>query len=163
MVKAADLKASTIEKPREEKLHAGICSGASGDRRFYRDHARDSMSKYLTIILIFLSFHSYSQNWVQVEGWVVPLKVNTLAIEEKLWKYIKAKSDKSFHPKESYIYQYKTINKSELYINAFCEIGEDRDIEKNFVMVLDGGSCYFQATYDFKTNEFVRLEVNGEA
>ena len=61
------------------------------------------------------------------------------------------------------VYQYKTINKSELYINAFCEIGEDRDIEKNFVMVLDGGSCYFQATYDFNTNEFVKLEVNGEA
>jgi hypothetical protein len=101
--------------------------------------------------------------WVPVEGWAVPLKVNTVAMEELLWKYMEDNAEQKFQPREDYTYQYKTINDHELLINAMCDTFDTTDLTKEFVEVLDGGSCYFQATYDFKVNVFVKLVVNGEA
>lgn len=49
-----------------------------------------------------------------------------------------------------------------LYANFFCN-REDATWRKEFVLVLDGGSCYFQFQFDSATGEFFDLRVNGEA
>ncbi len=121
------------------------------------------MKKFLTILLILISPASFSGDWVKVKNWATPLEVNPVAIEKMLWDYITKNSTQTFQPRDSYTYQYKTVSDHELYINAMCDTHDRADLTQEFVMVFDGGSCYFQATYNFKTNAFVKLEVNGEA
>jgi hypothetical protein len=121
------------------------------------------MKKLLFFLLVFISPSVLGSQWVQVNHWAVPYKVNTNSLEVKLWEYINKTSKRSFQPKESYIYQYKTINDKELYINSLCSNIFKADLTQEFLVVYDGGSCYFQATYNLKTNTFVKLEVNGES
>jgi hypothetical protein len=117
----------------------------------------------VAMIIAAATRQAYAGKWVQVKDWAVPLKVNTVVMEKMLWDYINVISKKAFEPRDSYIYQYKTINDHELFINALCNTkSNDKVLTREFVAVLDGGSCYFQATYDFKKNTFVKLEVNGE-
>ncbi len=42
-------------------------------------------------------------------------------------------------------------------------MGSEEELTQRVVVIFDGGSCYFQATYNFKTKAFVKLVVNGEA
>lgn len=49
-----------------------------------------------------------------------------------------------------------------VYANYFCD-ETGLDWKKEFVMVLDGGACYFQFKFDPNTGEFFGLQVNGEA
>jgi hypothetical protein len=46
-----------------------------------------------------------------------------------------------------------------LVVNAFC--AWTGDWRRHPVMVLDGGSCFFQAWFDPKTRKFTLLSVNG--
>jgi uridine kinase len=122
--------------------------------------------KKLLAALIFsiITQQAFAGKWVQVKDWAVPLKVNTVAIENLLWDYIKGNSKQSFEPRDSYTYQYKTINSHELFINALCDTEYGKaDLTHEFVVVFDGGACYFQAIYNFKTKTFLKLVVNGEA
>jgi len=49
-----------------------------------------------------------------------------------------------------------------LVINGYCPDSYfDPSIDP--VMVLDGGDCFWQATYDIRTHQFVDLSVNGNA
>lgn len=53
-----------------------------------------------------------------------------------------------------------------IYVNALCP-SHRRDtaaaLGGGLVVVLDGGSCYFQVHYDVTRQRFERLNVNGEA
>ena len=48
-----------------------------------------------------------------------------------------------------------------IYANFFCS--DQPDWKENFVLVMDGGACYFQFNFDPNTGEFFELQVNGEA
>lgn len=51
--------------------------------------------------------------------------------------------------------------KKVIYANFFCS--DQPDWKENFVLVMDGGACYFQFKFDPNTGKFFQLEVNGEA
>jgi hypothetical protein len=68
------------------------------------------------------------------------------------------------HP-ERYFRQYVTVvraGKKEIYINAFCDY-PPRDWATHLHVVLDGGTCYWQALYDPATKRFSHLTANGRA
>jgi hypothetical protein len=48
-----------------------------------------------------------------------------------------------------------------LVINATCDPGFDT--ANGVVIVMDGGDCFWQATYDLTTHEFTHFSVNGDA
>jgi hypothetical protein len=48
-----------------------------------------------------------------------------------------------------------------LVINALCEPGFDT--ANGVVIVMDGGDCFWQATYDLTTHAFTHFSVNGDA
>ena len=121
------------------------------------------MKNILFSLTILFSPFAAASNWVQVNDWATPLKVNPNSLEQKLWSFVATESKVKFQPKDTYTFQYKTINDSELYINALCNTHGASDLTSEFIVVFDAGSCYFQATYNFKTGVFVKLEVNGEA
>ena len=115
------------------------------------------------IIFFIIPASSYAGKWVQVEGWAVKLIINPNSLEDKLWSHLNINSDTNFKDRESYWYQYKTINDSEIYINALCKVSKPELLEEDFIVVFDGGSCFFQITYNFKTDKFYDLQVNSEA
>lgn len=52
--------------------------------------------------------------------------------------------------------------KKVIYANYFCN-ATGLDWKKEFVMVLDGGACYFQFKFNTDSGEYFGLQVNGEA
>jgi hypothetical protein len=48
-----------------------------------------------------------------------------------------------------------------IYVNAFCE-EPPAYATKEFVVIMDGGTCFFQAFYDLRTRRFVGIAFNGE-
>ncbi|HEU5090546.1 MAG TPA: hypothetical protein VFT99_23990 [Roseiflexaceae bacterium] len=49
-----------------------------------------------------------------------------------------------------------------IYANFLCDDMQGR-WKTTYVIVMDGGDCFFQATYDTATHQFTGLSVNGEA
>jgi hypothetical protein len=64
-----------------------------------------------------------------------------------------------------YAFQYQgrrsLIGKPFVFVNAFCETASV-DLSSG-VEVLDGGTCYFSAKHDPKTNRVYDVQVNGFA
>ena len=48
-----------------------------------------------------------------------------------------------------------------IYGNYFCV--EFEDWRSNFVFVMDGGDCFFQAVYDVVSDKIISLSINGDA
>ena len=67
----------------------------------------------LSLTTLFSPFAAAS-NWVQVNDWATPLKVNPNSLEQKLWSFVATESKVKFQPKDTYTFQYKTINDSNL-------------------------------------------------
>ena len=118
---------------------------------------------FATLALFTLPVTSFAGDWIEVEGGVMELDIKQEEVEESLWSFLENKSDISFQVRESYSYQYQAKTKDELYINAFCNALGKRDLHKDFLIVMDGGSCFFQATLNLLNGEFTLLGVNGEA
>lgn len=50
-----------------------------------------------------------------------------------------------------------------VYANFYCNPSQFEDWkEKSLVMVLDGGTCYFQVWFDPETGEYPRVVINGQ-
>lgn len=49
-----------------------------------------------------------------------------------------------------------------IYANYFCDTF-DFDWHNDFVFVMDGGNCFFQASYNLLTGKVESLYINGEA
>jgi hypothetical protein len=65
-----------------------------------------------------------------------------------------------------YKFQYqgqRTETGLHVLINALCDAYEDRDLTAQFVVVNDGGPCFFEVKYDPKAQRFYDLVINGDA
>jgi len=118
---------------------------------------------FITTILLIVSSANAGE-WIQVAGGVSQLDLDQHKIESLLWQHLSKFKEYEFHPREEYTYQYQASTEEVIYINAFCDNFFSRfDLRKNFLEVEDGGACYFQIHYNFKTGRFFDLQVNGEA
>jgi hypothetical protein len=65
-----------------------------------------------------------------------------------------------------YTFQYQgrksSLGKAYVFVNAFCATA-GVDVRSTWVEVFDGGTCYFSAKYDPKTNRVYDVQVNGVA
>jgi hypothetical protein len=51
-----------------------------------------------------------------------------------------------------------------IFINAGCSAsGENKNLDRIWIFVLDGGSCYFQIRIDIKKKKCIHFNVNGDA
>lgn len=69
------------------------------------------------------------------------------------------------HP-EWYFRQYLGViekGKKLIYVNAFCYDAPVSSWHEKLVIILDGGTCCWQAFYDPTTNKFTSLRINGIA
>jgi hypothetical protein len=111
-------------------------------------------------------------SWLsQSEGFWTPSTDDILELEMKIGEYLHENSGQ-FHRQPSiwerldeYRRQYvgyEIGGKRIIHGNFFCSY-EDVDWQRQFVMALDGGECYFQVDYDVESESFIRLRVHGEA
>jgi len=118
-------------------------------------------------ILFLLSTSSYCGEWFPFSKDYKPLinssHFNNVNIEDLLWAYITKNSDRVFEPRKSYNYQYQVLGNNIYKVNAFCNALGTTNISENYILVDDGGSCYFEIEYNSSTKTFGKLCVNGEA
>lgn len=105
------------------------------------------------------------------EGYWMPAGQDLLVLEEQLGPYLQAHADQFLaHPAvweqlNDYHRQYAglTVDGNPLiYGNFFCKEYKGSWVTE-WVMVIDGGDCYFQVLYNVKNDTFIRLLVNGES
>lgn len=89
---------------------------------------------------------------------------DVLNAEAALADHIAANPDLGVDALETYARQYVGIGEGEdvISVNALCAV-DDLDWEDQFVVVADGGSCFWQATVSLSTGEVRSFTVNGFA
>ena len=79
---------------------------------------------------------------------------------------VAAKDRGSMRKWSAYTFQYQgrksSLGKPYVFVNAFCGTA-GIDVRSTWVEILDGGTCYFSAKYDPKTNRVYDVQVNGVA
>jgi len=76
-----------------------------------------------------------------------------------------ARSSRDLHPWSEYSFQFRgdaSQGTQFVFVNAFCT-PPPPEPERDMVIVLDGGSCYFTVKYAPETSQFYDLQINGEA
>jgi hypothetical protein len=67
----------------------------------------------------------------------------------------------------TYVRQYVTLvqppDGTLVYVNALCDVYDGEGIDTQVIMVLDGGSCFWQALVDVTNGTIEAFMVNGEA
>ncbi|MEZ5099966.1 MAG: hypothetical protein R3C15_09260 [Thermoleophilia bacterium] len=67
---------------------------------------------------------------------------------------------------DAYVRQHVGVRRDDrrlVLVNAFCDPSAVAAPEREPVVVLDGGACFWQALVDPRSGELVALSVNGEA
>jgi len=110
---------------------------------------------------------------VNLEGpYWTPTTKQIIELEKVLRPYVNShapKDDDSLHGNLSeYKRQYigMTFNgKQVIFVNAFCDsywLNND-DWKSHFVLILDGGPCFFQIIYDPESRSILQFLINGYA
>ena len=122
-------------------------------------------------LAFFAGLATASGSWIQVSGgsWVVPAHL-IAQLDKSLQAAAKDSQANKSSPKSLslYVKQYRGRdgrNGREVEVRGFCQTsGRSRkDLMEDFIHVLDGGDCYFQATWDVNTSRFKQFHFNGVA
>lgn len=108
----------------------------------------------------------------QTTGYWIPTREDALAIQDGAAAFLQSNADR-FHSQgtpvweqlDEYMVQFLGIlldNRRIVYANYFCT-DTGQNWRKEFILVMDGGKCFFQFMYDADTGEFFHLRVNGDA
>ena len=108
-------------------------------------------------------------SWISVPGGIwQPSQAELNDVQAKIHGYATLQANdrrNGLAPWESYTFQYQgreLEGRKVVYVNACCS-EPPHYVAEQMVLVLDGGTCYFEAYYDTKTKSFVRLVFNGVA
>jgi len=106
---------------------------------------------------------------VRSDGFWIPSADEIIKLEEDLTGYLSQNSSYFFSQPpawerlDEYQRQYVGLereSKQIIYGNFFCD-NLGLDWQETFVVVDDGGDCYFQVEYDMESGLFIMLMVNG--
>jgi hypothetical protein len=101
-----------------------------------------------------------------------PSESQVLELEQRLPDFLKSSKEPRANLIPSKLGKYKrqyygftAHGKKHIFLNAFCSsVFYPSDYWKShFVLVMDGGECYFQAIYDPAEKQFTSVWVNGYA
>ncbi len=125
------------------------------------------------ILLLFLSIaNAEESSWTMVEGGTWRPSGQILSkINMHLEPYMKSQEKvfgRSLKKWNTYRFQYQgqeEKGRKFVYINAFCNLYKPTGINltRDFVLVHDGGGCFFQLKYDPVADKFFDTFINGEA
>lgn len=106
-------------------------------------------------------------SWIHVPGGTWQPTAHAVELRDGLEPFVvraAAEQGKRLPAWSSYTFQYQgqtEQSRKTVFINAFCSPAPS-DVKTQFVLVLDGGACYFRVKYDPAKKEFFDLEFNGD-
>ncbi len=108
--------------------------------------------------------------WISVEGGSWAPTAGVLGhIERKLQPFVTTAATSEGRQLEdwaTYTLQYQgqeTKGLRTVKIQATCRVPPGLDLNRSFIIVYDGGTCYFSIQYDPVRDAFFDLEINGES
>jgi hypothetical protein len=107
--------------------------------------------------------------WIKVRGPWEPPPTIVRDLEAQLEPFARKAAKlkgRTLRNWEEYRFQYQaqaTEGRRYIFVNALCHVYPKRDLAKEIVLVLDGGSCYFNAKYDPERRQYYDLSINGDA
>ena len=110
------------------------------------------------------------QVWIEVEGGAWTPDTRTMAgIKAGIEAFARVQAQANGRELKAwtdYTFQYQGRQSGDgksVFINAFCTDGGNRDLDKDMVVVMDGGSCFFNLKYDPNTERFYDIIIHGDA
>lgn len=109
--------------------------------------------------------------WVLVSGgaWEPSAKDMALAqtrVPEIVYEFANEYQRSLIDDLPGYTIQYQGIEDEGerlIYMNAACGVSEGSSSPSEFIIVLDGGPCYFRLKFNPENGEAVEMGFNGEA
>lgn len=105
-------------------------------------------------------WHSFS---IDLKPIPAPPYFDEKVVEDDLWRYVIMEHSGEFESRSSYQYQYQLLGNDAVKIQAVCNEFENSKLHTEWLVVDDGGSCFFEMEYNFSTKVFSNLYVSGEA
>jgi hypothetical protein len=120
------------------------------------------------LILVIFSSQALSEEMLWPKGWyqvgTQTLEISTKVLEKKLENFLGKQTHPELYLSNQYLYQYKVSVGNIVEIQAIClDIPKRHDLNKEFLLVFDGGSCVYSVFYNTENDEFYNFIVNGEA
>ncbi len=115
-------------------------------------------------------FSNDFSNWHEVSGgtWQPTLEhLNTLEklIAAEAPRAAKARGQ-TLSTLNAYTFQYQgqiSNNDKVIKIQAYCQSSSEFNPSREWLLVMDGGTCYLSALYNLNSNAFMYFEFNGDA
>jgi hypothetical protein len=111
-----------------------------------------------------------ADRWIKVDGgkWE-PNPVMLSDLQAQIEPYVKSQA--KAHGREvkrwgDYTFQYQgqeERGRKFIFINALCVQRDRERLDKEIIIIFDGGSCFFNLKYDPVRKLFFDLMINGEA
>jgi len=111
-----------------------------------------------------------ADRWVKVSGgdWN-PTPTMLTDLKAQIESYVRAQAKAQGRELENwqdYTFQYQgqeEKGRKFIFINAFCRLNDRQALDKQIIVIKDGGSCFFYLKYDPSKRVFFDLFINGEA
>lgn len=110
------------------------------------------------------------ERWIKVAGgkWD-PSPTMLSDLVTKIEPYVKSQAKaqgRVLKNWQDYTFQYQgqeEKGRRYIFINVLCARSEDQRLDKQIIVIFDGGSCFFNLKYDPLRKAFFDLFINGEA
>jgi hypothetical protein len=118
-------------------------------------------------VALILAVAASVASWVNVPGGSWDATRTFAEMRSRLEPYVTqaaVREHKQLAPWSSYTFQYQgqeAAGQQFVLINAFCT-PPPKDVKTQFVLVLDGGPCFFRVKYDPSKKALFELEFNGD-
>ena len=125
------------------------------------------MRLFFFIILFAIPFKPTAEEAFHEKGWYLvgppSPHLELSKFQADLFEYASKQTNISLLAESEYLYQYKYFKPNLVEVRGICvRIPKQHDIYKDFLLVFDGGNCFFSVKFDIEKSMFYELWINGE-
>ena len=125
---------------------------------------------WLALCLAVITTAAAAERWIKVAGgkWD-PSPTMLSDLKAQIESYVKSQAKaqgRELKRWQDYTFQYQAREekgRKYIFINALCASTDRHTLDKQIIVILDGGSCFFNLKYDPGRKVFFDLFINGEA
>jgi len=125
---------------------------------------------WLALCVAVITTTGAAERWIKVAGgrWD-PSSTILTDLKAQIESYVKSQAKaqgRELKRWQDYTFQYQgqeEKGRKYIFINALCASTDRHTLDKQIIVILDGGSCFFNLKYDPGQKVFFDLIINGEA
>ena len=125
---------------------------------------------WLVFCLAVITSANAAERWIKVAGGKWDPSPKILAdLKSQIESYVRSQAKgqgRELKNWQGYTFQYQGQEEKGrrfIFINALCVQRDRQRLDKEIIIIFDGGSCYFNVKYDPSQKVFFDLFINGEA